>query len=209
VPPLNLFKINHLGVFVANALSGMKALKQGCRADAVRSVTKPTWPCGAGHAVLSVRLLRVMAWLLRYLLRESLRPSFLEAATMNALDAIHLSEQFSGTALLDEELADLQALLLEHASHAGVLSSYLARALAVACMGPNHLWQDLGLGDRSQLNALMREYFTALHDKNHQNMRWKKFFYRQLCERADILICKSPHCEQCEDQALCFASESS
>lgn len=128
---------------------------------------------------------------------------------MNALDAIHLSEQFSGTALLDEELADLQALLLEHASHAGVLSSYLACALAVACMGPNHLWQDLGLGDRSQLNALMREYFTALHDKNHQNMRWKKFFYRQLCERADILICKSPHCEQCEDQVLCFAPESS
>lgn len=105
---------------------------------------------------------------------------------------------------MDEEIEDLVQLLLEHATHPGVLAVHLARALAVASMGPNHLWQDLGLGDRAQLNALMREHFTSLSRLNSGNMRWKKFFYRQLCERADILICKSPHCEQCDDKPLCF-----
>lgn len=106
---------------------------------------------------------------------------------------------------LDEEVDDLVALLMEHASYPGVLAQHLAKALAVACMGPNHLWQDLGLGDRGQLNALMQEHFTALNTLNSQNMRWKKFFYRLLCERAEVPICKSPHCEQCEDQPKCFA----
>jgi nitrogen fixation protein NifQ len=107
-------------------------------------------------------------------------------------------------ALLDDEVQDVIALLLEHATYPGVLAQYLAQGLAVACMGPNHLWQDLGFTDRAQLNALMQEHFTSLKALNVHNMRWKKFFYRTLCERAEILICKSPHCEQCEDQPLCF-----
>jgi nitrogen fixation protein NifQ len=106
---------------------------------------------------------------------------------------------------LDDEVEDVVALLMEHATYPGVLALHLAQALAVACMGPNHLWQDLGLSDRAQLNALMQEHFTSLKVLNVHNMRWKKFLYRLLCERADILICKSPHCEQCEDQPQCFA----
>lgn len=105
---------------------------------------------------------------------------------------------------MDDEVEDLIALLLEHATHPGVLAQHLARALAVASMGPNHLWEDLGLGSRDQLNALMQEHFTSLKVLNAQHMRWKKFLYRMLCERADMLICKSPHCEQCEDQPKCF-----
>lgn len=113
----------------------------------------------------------------------------------------------SGGVSLDEEVDELVTLLLEHASHPGLLAEHLARALALASMGPNHLWQDLGLGDRAQLNALMQEHFASLKALNAGNMRWKKFFYRQLCERADILICKSPHCEQCDDKPLCFEAE--
>jgi nitrogen fixation protein NifQ len=109
-------------------------------------------------------------------------------------------------AALDEEHADLMALLRTHASHPGILADHLAMALAQACMGPRHLWEDLGLANRGQLNALMAEHFTALHQRNVQNMRWKKFFYRLLCEQADVLICKSPHCSQCEDQPVCFDS---
>ena len=103
-----------------------------------------------------------------------------------------------------DEIDDLMVLLLEHASHPGVLARHLACAIAVASMGPNHLWEDLGLRDRDQLNALMQEHFTALRQRNAHNMRWKKFLYRLLCERADILICKSPHCAQCDDQPQCF-----
>ncbi len=106
---------------------------------------------------------------------------------------------------LVDEVQDLIALLMEHASHPGVLAAHLARAVAVASMGPNHLWEDLGLGSRDQLNALMQEHFTALKVLNAHNMRWKKFLYRMLCERAELMICKSPHCEQCEDKVQCFA----
>ena len=35
---------------------------------------------------------------------------------------------------LDEEVEDLVQLLMEHATHPGILSDHLARALAVACM---------------------------------------------------------------------------
>lgn len=104
-----------------------------------------------------------------------------------------------------DEVDDLVVLLTEHATHPGVLARHLAQAVAEACMGPNHLWEDLGLGNRAQLGALMQEHFTSLKALNHKDMRWKKFLYRMLCERADVLICKSPHCEQCEDQPLCFA----
>jgi nitrogen fixation protein NifQ len=105
---------------------------------------------------------------------------------------------------MSEEIEDVRQLLLEHATFPGVLSEHLARAVASASMGPNHLWQDLGFTDRGQLNAFMSTYFNALMALNHKNMRWKKFFYRMLCERAEVLICKSPHCEQCEDQPKCF-----
>lgn len=105
---------------------------------------------------------------------------------------------------MDEEVDDLVALLLAHATHPGVLAQHLARALAEASMGPNHLWEDLGLGGRDQLNALMQEHFSSLKAQNSQNMRWKKFFYRALCERAEVLICKSPHCASCEDKPICF-----
>ena len=39
-------------------------------------------------------------------------------------------------------------------------------------------------------------------------MKWKKFFYRQLCERSGMLICKSPRCADCVDYRICFGPES-
>ncbi|MFA5680172.1 MAG: nitrogen fixation protein NifQ [Hydrogenophaga sp.] len=74
-------------------------------------------------------------------------------------------------------------------------------------MGDRHLWQDLGLNSRDELSALIAHAFPALAAANHQNMKWKKFFYRQLCLREEILICKSPTCADCCDQAKCFGPE--
>jgi nitrogen fixation protein NifQ len=105
---------------------------------------------------------------------------------------------------LADEIEDLTQLLLAHATYPGVLATHLAHALAEASMGPRHLWEDLGLGSRDELNALMQAHFTSLKQLNSGNMRWKKFFYRMLCEQADVLICKSPHCDACEDHAVCF-----
>jgi len=111
------------------------------------------------------------------------------------------------TACLTEEIADLAALLSEFASADTPPPAGLIDRIATAAMQPRHLWEDLGLNNRDELQALMQTHFPRLKALNHANMRWKKFLYRLLCERADVLICKSPHCETCDDQALCFGPE--
>lgn len=117
-----------------------------------------------------------------------------------------LPQEFPTTSR-NEEFDDLAALLLDHASRDSEEVRLLARIIAHACMGQNHLWQDLGLPNRQALNELLRNHFGPLHVKNVGNMRWKKFFYRQLCERAGVLICKSPSCGVCCDYAECFGPE--
>ena len=108
-----------------------------------------------------------------------------------------------------DEFGDLVALLLEHATvgQDPNLSLCLAHAVATACMGANHLWQDLGLPERSVLTRLMAEHFAPLKARNHGDMRWKKFFYRELCAVAEVPICKSPSCAECVDQPVCFGPE--
>lgn len=111
------------------------------------------------------------------------------------------------TACLDEEITDLAALLQEFANEHEPPPPGLIERMARAAMQPHHLWEDLGLSNRDELQALMQRHFPRLKALNHANMRWKKFLYRLLCERADVLICKSPHCETCSDQPLCFGPE--
>lgn len=105
---------------------------------------------------------------------------------------------------VQEEIADVAALLAEFASELEPPPTDLVARMAMASMGPNHLWEDLGLSSREELNALMQKHFPRLKAMNSGNMRWKKFIYRLLCERAEVLICKSPHCEACDEYALCF-----
>jgi len=109
-----------------------------------------------------------------------------------------------------DEVADLMALLLDHADPGRgdeAQRRAVAEMVALACLGDNHLWQDLQLDSRAELSALMRHWFPALVAKNHADMKWKKFLYRQLCEREEILICKSPSCAVCTDLPVCFGPE--
>lgn len=110
-------------------------------------------------------------------------------------------------ALPADEIGDLLALLLEHRSDDSDETRWLAHIVAAACAGDNHLWQDMGLPGRETLSRLMRTHFTALHEKNTGNMKWKKFFYKQLCERAEVNMCKAPSCGVCSDYANCFGPE--
>ena len=119
--------------------------------------------------------------------------------TMLPTDVLH--------AMLADEIADVARLLQEHAADDSPATRALIHQIAECSMGPNHLWQDLGLSDRAELNTLMQQHFPALKARNSQNMRWKKFLYREICERAQVLICRSPHCESCEEVAVCFAPE--
>jgi nitrogen fixation protein NifQ len=128
-----------------------------------------------------------------------------------------LNEYFIGVSLdngpettaphADDEFSDLLELLLEYRTEPTETSAWLAYAVAAASMGENHLWQDMGLPSRRHLSEFLRLRFAPLAARNTGDMKWKKFFYRQLCERAGVPICRSPHCADCADYGICFGSE--
>lgn len=105
------------------------------------------------------------------------------------------------------ERDDLRALLLDHLAGRDDSERWMAEIVVVACMGGDHLWQDLGVWNRADLSQLMNENFPALAAKNDRDMKWKKFLYRQICEREGIHVCPAPACQVCVDYAKCFAPE--
>lgn len=127
----------------------------------------------------------------------------------SALDLLPWMAEDEGEGELALEEEDLRRLLLCHA--AGMRpeeEAWLAHIVARRSIaGANHLWQDLGLRSRADLSALMRRHFPGLVDLNSGDMKWKKFFYRTLCQLEGVVICKSPNCETCDDVAVCFGTE--
>lgn len=105
------------------------------------------------------------------------------------------------------ERADLRSLFLDHRANADISEEWMADILVSACMGANHLWQDLGLWSRRDLSGLIGTNFPALAAKNDRNMKWKKFFYKQLCIQEGLYICRSPSCQVCVDYRECFCPE--
>lgn len=112
---------------------------------------------------------------------------------------------------IEEEM--LRDLLLAHAAPDGeggfalAIAPVLARLVARRALRPDHLWQDLGLFHRSELNRLLARHFPELHAGNTADMRWKKYFYRRLCEAEGFSLCSAPSCAECADFADCFGSE--
>jgi nitrogen fixation protein NifQ len=122
------------------------------------------------------------------------------------------SPDTDGAEPLTIEEPDLRGLLLSHASplDAGLTADrlgWMARIVARRAQCPNHLWQDLGLPERKHLSRLMRDYFGPLAQANDRDMKWKKFFYRQMCEDEGMTLCKSPVCDSCDDFTECFGDE--
>ncbi|MDA8230291.1 MAG: nitrogen fixation protein NifQ [Magnetospirillum sp.] len=106
------------------------------------------------------------------------------------------------------EEADLRRLLMDHATCPGSdAARWLAAMVARRSLEPDHLWQDLGLSSRADLSGLLRRHFGPLAEKNTRDMKWKKFFYRQMCLDEGIRVCKSPVCDGCTDFSLCFGPE--
>ncbi|MHB1677713.1 MAG: nitrogen fixation protein NifQ [Sulfuriferula sp.] len=106
-----------------------------------------------------------------------------------------------------DEFDELLELLLEHRSDDAEHTVWLAHAVASGCMGGKHLYRDMGLPDRQTLSALMEHYFNALYLKNAGKMKWKKFLYKQLCERAEVKACPAPSCGVCAEYRNCFVTE--
>jgi len=106
-----------------------------------------------------------------------------------------------------DEFDELVELLLDHAEPPDQMAQWLAAAIATASHRDNHLWQDMGLPSRTELSAVLNLRFPSLAASNTGDMKWKKFFYRQLCQRAGVPICKSPSCSECCDYNVCFGPE--
>lgn len=105
------------------------------------------------------------------------------------------------------ELDDLYQLLVDHRAGQRPAELWVARLLASACAGSDHLWQDLGFASRDELSQLMAINFPALARANSGDMKWKKFLYRQFCSREGIYVCPAPSCNECKDYAKCFGPE--
>jgi nitrogen fixation protein NifQ len=108
----------------------------------------------------------------------------------------------------DEEVTMVRDLLLANRSSLGEVGHWLAAMIARRSMEPNHLWEDLGLRERSELTRLLERHFAPLAGRNTRNMRWKRFFYRMLCEDDGFVMCSTPVCTQCRDFDMCFGDES-
>ena len=109
--------------------------------------------------------------------------------------------------LLEQEEQDLCRLFLTHAAATGLWPVVFARLIARACMEPEHLWMSLGLENRGQLTAILECHFPALVAKNERDMRWKKFFYKLLCDIEKVWTCTASSCEICPHHPECYAPE--
>lgn len=130
--------------------------------------------------------------------------------TVHPLRFVPTPELRARRARRDDEVDEVLALLLEHADdRAGTAEECraVAHTVAWACLGDDHLWQDLQLPDRAALSALMTRWFPRLAAKNTHDMKWKRFLYKQLCDRAEVQACRAPSCGVCSDYGHCFGSE--
>lgn len=108
----------------------------------------------------------------------------------------------------DEETAMVRDLLLANRSNENEISRWLSAMVARRAMEPNHLWEDLGLRDREELTRLLDRHFYPIACKNTKNMKWKRFFYRSMCEDDGFVMCSTPVCTQCADFHRCYGDES-
>ena len=106
------------------------------------------------------------------------------------------------------EAEELRRLLTDHQAHEFASEAWMIDILTTACVGLDHLWQDLGFSTREELTQLMWVNFPALARANTGDMKWKKFLYRQFCAREGIYVCPAPSCGVCTDHAKCFGPES-
>jgi len=144
-----------------------------------------------------------------------------EKAGLSGLELVALLEQYFPTLEIklakqlspfnceeDDEIAMLRDLLLKQRSTEGDIGRWLASMIARRAIEPDHLWEALGLRDRGELSRLLSRHFAPLAARNFNNMRWKRFFYRTICENEGLVMCTTPVCNQCNDFNICFGEES-
>jgi len=105
------------------------------------------------------------------------------------------------------ERDDLIQLMVDSRTGLDESELLIAEVVAAACLGLDHLWQDMGLWSRSELSDLLLHNFPALAQRNDRDMKWKKFLYKQLCDQQGIYVCRAPSCDVCSEYHVCFGPE--
>lgn len=139
----------------------------------------------------------------------------LDAAALDGLAAALLPARRAALAGLAQaplpepqiEQDSVRTLLMQHAGGPAPRTGWFAAMIARRAMEPDHLWQDLGLRNREELNTLLSRHFGPLARKNTDNMKWKRFFYRLICEAEGFVLCATPVCTECADFDMCFGEE--
>ncbi|MBM3551225.1 MAG: nitrogen fixation protein NifQ [Alphaproteobacteria bacterium] len=142
--------------------------------------------------------------------RLGLSRANLEALTSKFFGArlpLPLEEGPAASASDLDESELVRDILLEHLSPRDADGEWLATMIARRALEPNHLWEDLGLRNRSELTRLMERRFASLAARNDKNMRWKRFIYRLMCENDGFVMCATPVCSNCADYHGCFGEE--
>jgi len=134
-------------------------------------------------------------------------------ALFPAIDPVLLERHKAASGELPPVRSDevLQVLLAHVPSDTNsvnrTISTWLARIIAARAAHPGHLWIAMGLFERPQLSAAIRRHLPSLAAANNRNMRWKRYLYKQVCDRNGGRMCKSPDCGTCSDYVLCFADD--
>ncbi len=120
----------------------------------------------------------------------------------------HLAQsgiQLDASRMLEKD--DLINLLQQFCVKPSAEAEWIINLFVSACLGNDHLWQDMGFWQRSDLSEFLAFNFPELAQRNSKDMKWKKFLYKQLCEAEGIYLCRAPSCEVCKDYSECFGSE--
>lgn len=138
-------------------------------------------------------------------LQQRLALPFQSNATNQALEKGELRQQL--LEMRRDEWQEIRDLLLSGRRNADTAEIWLADIVAAGCLGGDHLWRDLGLPSRAALRDMLLHNFPVVAQRNDRDMRWKKFFYKQLCEQQGGYVCRSPSCDQCPTYQDCFGDE--
>ncbi len=73
----------------------------------------------------------------------------------------------------------------------------LASYIASKAFESGHLYSDMGMSSRIELNKLMSENYNTLAARRPPEIRWKKFLFDEIGSMA-------PACHDCKDLQSCF-----
>ncbi len=96
------------------------------------------------------------------------------------------------------EIMEAEVLeLLQKNSNDEYAKNSLAPLIAKTSIKMGHLYSDLGLSSRKEMNRLMKANFTSLANVKPDDIRWKKYLY-------DCIEKIAPACATCNDNTNCF-----